>query len=309
MRFGSVFSGIGGIDLGLERAGMRCSWQVENDRFCQKVLKKHWPSIPLFSDIRECGAHNLPPVDLIAGGFPCQPHSLAGDRKGSGDERDLWPEFHRIICELKPAWVLGENVPGLLSSEEGSFFGQILRDLAQSGYDVEWRCLRASDFGAPHKRERTFFVAHSDRLRESRQECTFTSEQRSTALTASLRQWQDRAAVPYSGSERCQERDTATGSASAGLIAGGNAACRTEGILESFVGRIFDGFPPKLDGYQWPAPPGEAQKEWEPPRVTPEKENNASSRLKALGNAVVPQVAEYIGRQLLRGSGHDKITG
>jgi DNA (cytosine-5)-methyltransferase 1 len=158
---GSLFTGIGGFDLGLEMSGgFEIEWQVEIDPFCKKVLAKHWPDVARYGDIREVGKHNLQPVDLIAGGFPCQPHSLAGKRQASADERDLWGEFYRIVCELKPRWVLAENVVGLLSSEDGSFFGRVLRDLAQAGYDAQWIVRRASDVGAPHRRERVFIMAY-----------------------------------------------------------------------------------------------------------------------------------------------------
>lgn len=158
--FGSLFSGIGGMDLGLETAGMTCRWQVEIDPFCQSILQKHWPNVTRYKDVKHVGANNLERVDLICGGFPCQPHSVAGSRAASQDERDLWPEFMRIIRELAPRWVVAENVRGLLSSENGRFFGNILRDLAQSGYDAEWEVLPASAFGAPHNRERTIFIAY-----------------------------------------------------------------------------------------------------------------------------------------------------
>ena len=98
---------------------------------------------------------------LISGGFPCQPHSCAGKRGASGDERDLWPELRRVICEIKPRWFLGENVAGLRSSEDGRFFGGILRDLAAMGYVVGWGSWEAAGVGAPHHRERIFIVAHS----------------------------------------------------------------------------------------------------------------------------------------------------
>jgi DNA (cytosine-5)-methyltransferase 1 len=162
--FGSLFSGVGGIDLGLERAGMQCAWQVEIDDYATKVLEKQWPNVTRFRDVRTVGKRNLPTVDLLAGGFPCQPHSLNGKRKASEDERDLWPEFRRLICELKPAWVLAENVMGLLSSENGHFFGGILRDLAALRYDAQWQVLPASSFGAPHRRERVFIVAYPQSL-------------------------------------------------------------------------------------------------------------------------------------------------
>ena len=184
--------------MGLERAGMECVWQVEIDDYCQRVLARHFPDAARFRDVRDChgaGAHVadaqgeqgrylskdaangsrrqggseprqgcpacLPPVDLICGGFPCQPVSHAGKRKGDKDERWLWPEFLRIICEVRPRWVLAENVPGLLSVDSGRLFGGILRDLAESGYDAEWNIVSAADVGAPHRRDRVFIVAHA----------------------------------------------------------------------------------------------------------------------------------------------------
>lgn len=111
--------------------------------------------------MREVGKHNLPAVDLIAGGFPCQDVSLAGERKGlKGERSTLWTEFARIIGEIKPRWVLVENVPGLLSSDSGRFLGNILRDLASFSYDAEWDCIPAAAVGAPHIRERIFLVAY-----------------------------------------------------------------------------------------------------------------------------------------------------
>lgn len=155
--FGSLFAGIGGIDLGLERAGMVCKWQVEIDPFCQKVLQRHWPNVTRYSDVRECGKHNLEPVDLICGGFPCQDVSIAGERKGlEGERSTLWSEYARIIYELKPRWIVAENVRGLLSANDGRFFGTVLEDLARRGYDAEWQLLPANLLGAPHERERMF---------------------------------------------------------------------------------------------------------------------------------------------------------
>ncbi len=114
MRFGELFAGIGGIGLGLERAGMEVRWHVEKDEYCRRVLAKHWPDVARYEDVKDVGAHNLEPVDLICGGFPCQPVSVAGKRKAQDDERWLWPEFSRILRELRPRYALMENVPGLL---------------------------------------------------------------------------------------------------------------------------------------------------------------------------------------------------
>lgn len=152
------------MDLGLERAGMVCKWQVEIDDYARRVLAKHWPSVPKWDDVR-----TFPPtkvgwgVDLIAGGFPCQPHSTAGKRGGTEDERWLWPEFARIIRSLHPTFVLVENVPGLLSVQDGEVFGLVLGELASLGYDAEWSCLSACSMGAAHTRDRVFIVAYSRR--------------------------------------------------------------------------------------------------------------------------------------------------
>lgn len=159
--FGSLFSGIGGIDLGLERAGMHCKWQVEIKDYATKVLEKQWPDVTRFRDVRTVGKRNLTPVDLIAGGFPCQDISDAGKQVGIDGERSgLWKEFHRIICELQPLYVLVENVAAL--THRG--MGRVLGDLAESRYDAEWQVLPASAFGAPHLRERIFIVAYRHSL-------------------------------------------------------------------------------------------------------------------------------------------------
>src|SRR5579862_8880057 len=123
---GSLFAGIGGFDLGLERAGMRVIWQSEIDPYASAVLKKHWPHVPNHGDIRSIHAGNVERPDVLCGGFPCQPSSIAGKRLGGADERNLWPEFARLVCELGPRWVLGENVPGLRSVESGRLFGTVL---------------------------------------------------------------------------------------------------------------------------------------------------------------------------------------
>ena len=163
----SLFSGIGGIDLAAEWAGFETVGQCEFADYPAKILKKHWPDVPRWKDVRDVTATSflertrLTAPTLISAGFPCQPHSLVGKRKASGDERDLWPELRRVLCELRPRWFLGENVRGLLSSESGRFFGNILRDLADLGYAVGWCLYGANRVGAIHQRERVFIVAYS----------------------------------------------------------------------------------------------------------------------------------------------------
>ncbi|WP_461369346.1 DNA cytosine methyltransferase [Candidatus Darwinibacter acetoxidans] len=169
----SLFSGIGGLDLAAEMAGFRTVGQVEIDDYCNRVLEYHWPNVPRWRDVKDVTAETFEQktgikpgtLALLSGGFPCQPVSCAGQRKGDTDERWLWDEMLRVICEIRPRWVVAENVRGLLSAQAISdgrkLFGRILRDLAQSGYRVGWLCYGAGDVGAPHKRERVFIVAHS----------------------------------------------------------------------------------------------------------------------------------------------------
>jgi DNA (cytosine-5)-methyltransferase 1 len=193
MKFLSLFSGIGGFDLGLERAGMECIGQVENNEFCNKVLAKHWPDVKRIGDIKNVKANSFKPVDLVCGGFPCQPFSVAGKRKGAGDDRYLWPEMFRVISAYKPAWVIGENVAGIVEmvkfnhelqmdgkkytkkenaercldidrvcEREGSgILYEIVENLEQIGYEVLPFIIPACAVGAWHRRDRIWIIAYS----------------------------------------------------------------------------------------------------------------------------------------------------
>ena len=159
-KFGSLFAGIGGFDLGLERAGMECAWQVEIDAKCNTILERHFPNAKRYKDVNYAG-RDLGPVDLVCGGFPCQDLSVAGKRKGLAGERSgLWFEFHRILAELGPPWVIIENVPGLLSSNGGRDFATILQGLVELRYGVCWRVLDAQYFGVAQRRRRVFIVGY-----------------------------------------------------------------------------------------------------------------------------------------------------
>lgn len=233
MTFGSLFAGIGGLDLGLERAGHQCAWQVEIDPFCRKVLAKHWPDVPRYEDVRDVGSENLEPVDLICGGFPCQDISVAGGGAGLDGERSgLWDEYRRIIGEMGPAFVLVENSPAL--TVRG--LGAILGTLSDLGYDAEWSTVSACSVGATHLRRRLFIVAHTDCL------MGWTGI-RALAHRAGAVLKQDNREVPRL-----------------------SATARVEDASALYGGA--HGLPDKLD------------------------------RNRALGNAVVPQVAEWIGRRL-----------
>lgn len=177
MRVLSLFAGIGGFDLGLERAGMTVVAQCEIDPFCQRVLAKHWPEVPCYDDVRELTAARLvrggvDSIDLICGGFPCQDISLAGRMSGiGGDKSGLWTEYLRLIEDVGPRFVVIENSPVLRSRG----LDQMLGELAALGYDAEWHCIPANALGAPHRRDRVWVIAYpagfGDRLPEG-QVCT-----------------------------------------------------------------------------------------------------------------------------------------
>lgn len=278
---GSLFSGIGGFDLGFERVGFDIAWQVEFDPFCQSILRKHWPNAKLYSDIREVRTDELQPVDVLCGGFPCQPVSVSGKRKGREDERWLWPEFARIVRGIRPRYVVVENVPGLLTVDGGRLFGAVLGDLAACGYDAEWQVLSAAALGAWHRRDRLFLVAYTNR-----DGCVQSDASLRKGNSVQLRDLsQDgnrgraklcptigsREALADSDCQRLEKREVFGGDAEQKLAAFARDCSTGTGIwaVECGVGRVADGV------------------------------SNRVERLRALGNAVVPQVAEYLARLIL----------
>lgn len=157
---GSLFAGVAGFDLGFERAGFETAWQVEIDPQCRQILEQHFPEAERFEDVTKCGAGNLKRVDVICGGFPCQDVSVAGQRAGlAGERTGLFYDAARILQELRPAWFVFENVPGLFSSNKGRDFAEVLRVLmVECGYGVCWRVLNSQFFGVAQRRRRVFIV-------------------------------------------------------------------------------------------------------------------------------------------------------
>ena len=166
MRHGSLFSGIGGFDLAAEWMGWENVFHCEWNEFGQKVLKYYWPNAISFTDITKTDFTKYEgTIDLISGGFPCQPYSQAGKRLGKEDDRHLWPEMLRAIREVKPSWVVGENVYGLVNWNGGLVFHEVQADLEAEGYEVWPFLLPAVSVNAPHRRDRIWFVAHSENSR------------------------------------------------------------------------------------------------------------------------------------------------
>jgi DNA (cytosine-5)-methyltransferase 1 len=254
---GSLFAGIGGFDLGLERAGMVVRWQCEQDDFCRRVLGHHWPDVPCYPDVRELTAEKVESVDVLCGGFPCQDVSRAGPRIGiDGDRSGLWSEYARLVGELRPQYVLVENVPGLLVR---GGLGRVLGDLAACGYDAEWECLSAASFGAPHIRDRLWLLAYPE--------------------SDGRRPWRPRRSAPGGAGEPEPVRplphlaDAGGGRhrASPPTVFAGWAEPELHGgwATEPRVDRVASGLPAQVD------------------------------RVAAVGNALVPQIAEWLGRRIL----------
>lgn len=161
IRVGSLFAGIGGFDLGFQRVGMETLWQVENDKWCNQVLRRHWRNVMRYQDIEEFDPNEAEEVDLICGGFPCQDLSTAGRREGlSGERSGLWWEFHRVLQEARPSWVVIENVTGLLSSNDGRDMGTVVGALGDIGYRWTYRVLDSQYYGVAQRRRRVFIVGH-----------------------------------------------------------------------------------------------------------------------------------------------------
>lgn len=303
LTFGSLFTGIGGIDLGLEWAGLECRWQVEIHPYCLRVLGRHWPDIPKFTDIREVSAHDLEPVDLICGGFPCQDISNAGRRAGiTGPRSGLWAEFARIVGLLRPRYVLVENVPAL--AVRG--LSRVLGDLAACGYDAEWQPLSAAAFGAPHIRDRLFIVAYpkgiggqiwpSETARPwgppgARPVADARGQQPQQRRASGLLD-ETRATAP--GARRLQ-RDAPAHRGAALANAPGAGCADLQGRQE---GAELEGRGTPHGSGWWDAePPVDRVVDGIPHRV---------DRLRGLGNAVVPQVAQWIGELIL--AHHERIS-
>ena len=272
---GSLFSGIGGLDLGLERAGMEVIWQSEIDPYGCRVLKKHWPEVVNHGNIKDINWGDVVRPDVLCGGYPCQPFSLAGRRAGEDDPRHLWPWVRNAISELRPKYAILENVRGHLSMGGTS----VIADLATIGYDSEWHVISAASVGAPHRRDRIVIIAHPNNSGSRAPECSSDNNwsqeikrQNNIAQCGLSRHCPD---VADYDSEWDGVNGSPETSRQARFFRSDNTRREASNVsrqwwaTEPNVGRVANGVPNRVD------------------------------RLRGLGNAVVPQVAELIGRMVI----------
>ena len=312
MKVLDLFSGIGGFSLGLEWAGMSTVAMCEKDPYCRKILAKHWPDLTIHEDIRNLdGKKYRNSIDLVAGGFPCQPFSVAGKRKGSDDDRHLWPEMRRVIQEAKPRWVIGENVFGFINMA----LDDVQADLEREHYEVRKFVLPAVAVDAKHRRDRIFLVAYSnspavwnlperqaqgrDNLQAGRQAITpdngpsqsmANSYGKGLEIGQDLRENHEQELSPSerSGSERREDVANSHGTRSeAGLSGqepwqeGNSGELDHQGHQQSWREEV----------REWPAEPCLG-------RVADGVPNRVD-RIKGLGNAVVPQLIQAIGELVI----------
>lgn len=293
-----LFSGIGGFSLGLERAGMQTVAFCEINPFCRRVLRKHWPEVPIHEDIRALDGRTVS-ADVICGGFPCQPFSFAGNRRGAADDRHLWPEMRRVIAECRPAWVVGENVVGIIRME----LDTVLSDLESLGYSGRTFVIPAAAVDAPHIRKRIWVVArdtncnresvgavHDETLR-MQGDVAHAFGIRSAART----QGKDGAEPLHDGVWIGSGSESGRALVELGVGGNGNAANPNGARLEGRSAPLGIRTQCAATGSacRWPPEPGVGRvAHGVPHRV---------DRLRALGNAVVPQITEMIGRAIMRG--------
>lgn len=278
-----LFSGIGGFSLGLERAGMQTVAFCEIEPFCQKVLKKHWPDVPIYEDIRSLdGKQFRGTVDVVCGGFPCQPFSVAGKRAGSEDDRHLWPEMLRVISESKPTWVIGENVGGFVDMA----FDNCATDLENEGYSVTAFIIPACAVNAPHRRDRVWIIAYSSDKR-----CDSRSDNREERHLQEEQIRNSKEDKPKRHGRKPRISEDATVIADIDHVGRKGSKCKTlqgkstrERQLEGSDSHWANGWPvssPRVCGVH-------------------DGVSDRTHRLKALGNAVVPQIPEIIGKAIMQ---------
>ena len=252
MKHLDLFSGIGGFALGLQKVGFETVAFCDIEKYCQHLLKQKWNGIKIYSDVREITkekfkADGIESPEIITGGFPCQPFSVAGSRKGTDDNRHLWPEMFRIIKEFKPRWIIGENVRGIVSIQDGLVFETVCTDLESEGYEVQTFNIPAVGVGAPHKRERIWIVANSrcsvrreqsSRNSESIRSRTFKETERSTDTSEITRPSERTETMADTESKRTGENNERLRSRTSGISGREGTTRIQEDVANSNTGNV-----------------------------------------------------------------------
>ena len=279
-----LFSGIGGFSLALERVGFTTVGFCEVDPYCRLLLQKHWKGVTIHHDIKKLEAKDIKePIDILTGGFPCQPYSVAGKQKGTNDDRYLWPDMFRVIKEVRPTWIIAENVRGIINIQDGMVFETVCTDLESEGFEVQAFIIPAAGVGAPHRRERVWIVGYS----KHNGSLTSKIERRNTET-----------------STRTQEGTNTT------LEPKGTSGSRNNVTMENTRRKL----------YERPSV-GEKNEDETRKEITDQHQRSSSTswgswqsepnvgrvangvpqrahRLRGLGNAIVPQIAEEIGKAI-----------
>ena len=312
---GSLFSGIGGLDLGLERAGMEVIWQSEIDPYASRVLAKHWPKVPNYGDIKTINWGDIVRPDIICGGYPCQPFSTAGNRNGSSDPRHLWPWVREAISHLRPRYAILENVRGHITLG----LATVLADLTAIGYNAQWTVVSASSVGAPHQRDRVIIIAYPIRELADTDSSGHLHGQ-FEVITAE--RWLN--ALSFIGSGRQNVADTdkcGNGTSQFGIDTNGSqikhkrkeqsfsgaSGCGAD-VADTTIGRQQELHGEAIQQQQrWTTTERDMSEQsgthwWTTEPDVGRVANGVPrrmDRLKGLGNAVVPQVAELVGRMVM----------
>ena len=281
-------SGIGGFSYGLERTGYFETIQfVEIDSFCQKVLKKNFPNIPIHEDINTYKPVN---ADVVTAGFPCQPFSVAGLRKGINDDRNLWSETFRIITEAKPKWFIGENVEGIINISNGAVLQQIQKDLEKENFQVQCLVVPASGVGAWHQRKRVWIIANSNSRK--RNECIHASKVCETKQERMDSDQERNRNTIRSKVERCSDEQTISNTNSKRLQ---GHELQSDNLQEKDKSTINSNSSFERQQTWW-----QTQSELcgVPNGISYELDKNRANRIKAVGNSICPEVIYEIGKAI-----------
>jgi len=294
-----LFSGIGGFSLGAEANGIPTVAFVEKDPFCQKVLRKHWSNTPIISDIRTVKGEDYETdgVTIVSGGFPCQPFSQAGKRKGTDDDRYLWDETLRVVTETKPRWFIGENVDGLVNIQDGMVLRQVQDDLEKEGFQVQCLVVPASGIGAWHQRKRVWIIGHnvSNTIGELSDGCSGTTRHSESELKGMVSDEAKNWNKVWGETKRCDQQTGSRGDVSNtnGERLQGHGVQTNMEVEERQVSSI--GSPQKQ--YTWWQT--ESKLRGVPHGISYELDKDRANRIKALGNSIVPQIAYQLFKSIV----------